>query len=546
MQENKEIRTGQEVKAPSVQHSISRNVITTKTETGKLRNIHGIKSRKKHSRKAVLRAIGIKEMRLKNKKYTVARSDGDNFAIDSVQTVTAAVGTASQAGGMLKTAIKGTSKGVGTIHSMVKSGVKIGSAKDVGRIATSVSGSIKNIAKDTGAKLLRTKIDKSTVTDTGTETIKQGLTELRYIDNARKAVLNTVRTSVKAGYAIKNMPKNTRIQAKKIKKTAKKTVDAAKKVGAVLKKILTSKAGLIVVLAIVGILLLIVLLTGIISAICGMVSGLFAWLAPDGGDTSTETLKSNVSTYISQIQDCETTIQAEIDAIVNGMEPEYRYDGSQIDGLNQFGNSDLQIADYNAVLAVLAKQKYKTVKENGTDDFSFTDDEIRNAVEMFYNFTYRYEYDYCPDWDCSLDKDCLLSLSAGSFYLSGLSYNSYGDYYEVTLQGSTYEHASSMFTQVEIYMLEGGIISGSGYADVSGGIWTMTYNIGSDAYSKIDWDNFYLTVDTVYCNNPNHCYLYGEVVNYNMETVMQKCGFTDEERSIYEVYYEQITILTGG
>lgn len=103
-----------------------------------------------------------------------------------------------------------------------------------------------------------------------------------------------------------------------------------------------------------------------------------------------------------------------------------------------------------------------------------------------------------------------------------------------------------MLTQVEIYMLEGGIISGSGYADVSGGIWTMTYNIGSDAYSKIDWDNFYLTVDTVYCNNPNHCYLYGEVVNYNMETVMQKCGFTDEERSIYEVYYEQITILTGG
>ena len=549
LQENKEICTGREVKAPTVQHSISRDVITTKTETGKLRNIHGIKSRKTHSRKAVFRAIGIKEMRLKNKKYTVARSNGDNFVAESVQTVTMAAATASQAGGILKTAVKNTSSAAGHIATAVKSKrifTRKSSVKDFGRIATGVGGGIKNIAKDTGAQLLRTKIDKSTVTDTGMETLKQGATELRYLNNARKAVLNTARTTVKAGYAVKNMPKNTRIQTRQIKKTTKKTVDAAKKVGAVLKKILTSKVGMFVLLSIVGILLLIVLLTGIISAICGMVSGLFAWLAPDGGDTSTETLKNNVSTYISQIQECETTIQAEIDAIINGMEPEYRYDGSQINGLNQFGNSDLQITDYNAVLAVLATQKYKTVKENGTDNFSFTDEEIRNAVEMFYSFTYRYEYDYCPDWDCSLDEDCLLSLSSGSFYLSDLSYNGYGDYYEVTLQGPTYEHASGMFTQIEIYMLEGGTIGGSGYADVGGGIWTMTYNIGSEAYSQIDWDNFYLTVDTIYCNDSNHCYLYGDVINYVLETVMQKCGFTDEERSVYEVYYEQITILTGG
>ena len=78
-------------------------------------------------------------------------------------------------------------------------------------------------------------------------------------------------------------------------------------------------------------------------------------MCPDG-DTSDETIKNNIGTYISQIQQCETDIQAEIDAVVNSLAPEYRYDGTQIQGLNQFANSKLQLYDYNAVLAVLATQ----------------------------------------------------------------------------------------------------------------------------------------------------------------------------------------------
>lgn len=44
----------------------------------------------------------------------------------------------------------------------------------------------------------------------------------------------------------------------------------------------------------------------------------------------------------------------------------------------------------------------------------------------------------------------------------------------------------------------------------------FTYNIGSDGYHKINWNKFYLTVDTVYCSNPNHKYLCGQVVNYKV------------------------------
>ena len=213
-------------------------------------------------------------------------------------------------------------------------------------------------------------------------------------------------------------------QAQEAKNNVKRVKEAAKKTAATVKKVLTSKVFWILMLVALLVLLVVLLINGIITVICSAVSSLFAWMCPDG-DTSDETIKNNIGTYISQIQQCETDIQAEIDAVVNSLAPEYRYDGTQIQGLNQFANSKLQLYDYNAVLAVLATQKYQKVLEGGTDDFYFTVEEIREAVEMFYSFTYYYGYDYCPNWDCSLDENCLLSLSANSFEISGISYNSY-------------------------------------------------------------------------------------------------------------------------
>jgi len=495
--------------------------------------------------KAVIQNMQKKQLRLKSMKYTIAKADSDNSsAIEMIQAVHSAESTIVQSGGMLKTAIKGTSNGVGTIHSMVHSGVKIGSARDIGNISTAIGGGIKNIAKDTGNQLLKTKIDKSKITDTGTETIKQGFTELRYADNTRKAVLNTARTTVKAGSSVKNMPKNTRAQIQRIKKNAEMARKAAQKTAEVMKKILTSKAGLIIMLALALILVLILLINGIVTVISATVSSMFAWMCPNG-DSSDESIKNNISTYISQIEQIETDIQAEIDAIVNGLSPEYRYDGSQIDGLNKFENSDLSICDYEAVLAILAVQKYQKVIDGETVDFSFTDEEIRNVVDMFYDFSYRYEYDYCPDFDCSIDENCLLSLSAGSFNVTGIIYNPSGNCFDITLRGPTYEHVSSLYAELEIYLTGGGKISGGTYADTANGTWSVTLSIDRESYSKIDWDNFYLTVTTIYCNNPNHCYLYGEVINYDLDTVLENCNFTEEQRELFEIYYLQIKSLMG-
>ncbi len=486
---------------------------------------------------------------LKRKKYIIAKADSEgSAAIEMVQTAESAAETAVQTGGVIRTAVKGTSEGVGKIRTMVKSSVGIGTRKDIGKVATAVGSGLKkgavNLAKDTGNQLLRTQIDKSKITDTGTEAIKQGLTYARYADNARKAVQNTARGAIKTAYAVRNLPKNTAKKAKSIQKNAKRTAEAAKKTASVVVKAVTSKVGIIIILAALLILLIIMLLNGLVTMVVSAIGSLFSWMFPDG-DTSDTTITNNISTYISQIQSRETAVQSEIDSIVNSLSPEYRYDGTQIMGLNVFGNRDLQPYDYNAVLAVLATQKFQSVIDGNTEDFHFTEDEINNALEMFYNFNYYYKYDYCPDWNCSIDEDCLLSLSAGSFTVTGTEYRPESDLYAVTMEGPTYTHCESLYTELEVYMIDGGTIGGSGYASLDNGTWTMTYTFTPDLYEQIDWENFYLTVDTVYCNNPNHCYLYGSVVNYSEETVMRKANFNEDQREIYEVYCEQIQVMGG-
>lgn len=431
---------------------------------------------------------------------------------------------------------------------MVKQGVRLGTARDVGRVAANIGSGIRtgavNAVTDTGNHLLKTKIDKSTITDTGTESMKQGLTELRYADNTRKAVQNTARGTIKTAAAIRNMPAETKAQVQRIRRNVQKARAAAKKSADVIRKVLTSKAGLIVIGAALAIVLIIMLANGLITVLVSAVTSLFSWMFPDGDSTDT-VVQDNISSYISQIHAIQSEKQAEIDEIVNGLSPEYRYDGTVITGLNRYGNNRIEPYDDHAILAVLAVQKFHSIADASTTDFHFTDDEIREAVEQFYNFSYRYEYDYCPDRNCKFDSNCLLSLASGSFYISQINYDIASDTYAVTLNGTTYSQASRFFTRLEIYMADGGKIIGSAYAGVSGGTWQITYNIGGGGYRAIDWNNFYLIVDTTYCNNPNHCYLYGEVENLSEEAVLNKAEFTEDEWEIFEIYKAQILAMGG-
>lgn len=486
---------------------------------------------------------------LKRKKYIIADADSDgSAAIEIGQSVSDAADTVMQTGETIRTAVQKSAAGIGKIHTMVKHGVQLGTARDVGKVAANIGSGIRteiaDAAKQTGTGLLKTKIDKSTTTDTGTESIKQGLTDLRYADNTRKALQNTARGSIKATRAIRNMPRKTRAQIQRIRRRAQKTSQAAKKSVDTVRRVLSTKAGRIVALGGLVVFLSVFLLNGLLTVIVSAAASLFSWLAPDG-DTADTTMQSNIRTYISQIQGIEAEKQREVNGIADSLTPEYKFDGTQITGLNRFGNRTVQPYDNKAVLAVLAVQKFRTVQETGTADFSFTQDEIRTAVEQFFTLNYHYEYSWCPGCDCSKDSDCTLSLADGGFRISGTSYDSEDNSYNVTLTGPTYTHASSMSTKLDFRMNGGGSISGTAAADVGGGTWSVTYCIGADAYDHIDWSKCYLTVDTVYCNNPNHKYLYGQVVNLTEAQVMTKAGFTADEKQIFQAYLEQIRAIGG-
>lgn len=353
-------------------------------------------------KKAILRNMQIKQMRLKNKRYTVAKSDDDNLLSESAELVRSSADTVIQAGESFKNTVAAASSGINSVRSMVKNGVKVGTKKDVGKIFTAVGGGIKNVASDAGNQLLKTKIDKSKITDTGTETVKQGITEIRHINNARKAVLNTTRTTAKAAVAVKNMPSDTRVQIKKIKKNAKRTKDAAVKVFTVVRKALTSKIGIIILLALAVILMLVLLINGLVALVSAAITSLFSWFISEDEDKDTDKILDDYSTSIVEYIEEK---QSEIDEIVEGFVCDKRqyppYD--EITELNQYGNKDIVDIDENSVLAILAVIRYRDLQEDndsGDDEekeikFEFTDDEIQEVIEKFYDFEYRYEYGNC-------------------------------------------------------------------------------------------------------------------------------------------------------
>ncbi len=350
-------------------------------------------------KKAILRNMRIKQMRLKNKRYTVAKSDDDNLLSESAEVIRSSVDTVIQAGETFKNTVAVTANGINSVRSMVKNGVKVGTKKDVGKIFTAVGRGVRNVASDAGNQLLKTKIDKSKITDTGTETVKQGITEIRYIDNARKAVLNTARTTAKTAVAVKNMPRDTRVQVKKIKKNAKRTMEAAVKVFTVVRKALTSKVGIIILLALAIILMLVLLINGLVTLVSAAITSLFSWLISEDESKDTDKILDDYSTSIIEYVEEK---QSEIDDIVDGFVCDKRqyppYD--EITELNQYGNKDIADIDENSVLAILAVIRYRDLQEDGGDEeqeikFEFTDDEIAEVIEKFYDFEYHYEYKNC-------------------------------------------------------------------------------------------------------------------------------------------------------
>ncbi len=338
----------------------------------------------------------------KREKYSSAKMDSDgSAAIEMVQAVQAAGNVAVQAGGILRTAVKCGANGLGGIKTFVRRGVNVGSVKDVGRIATAVNTTVSGAVKGAGNSLLRTKIDKSTITDTGTETIKQGLTELRYADNVRKATVNTAHGISK----LKLKPRKSKyVNQRLIRKNSKK---AARKAAANMRKMIFSKAGLIVLGVAAALLVLILLVNAVITIICSAISSLFSWLFPSSNSsgnskTETEMLYDYRTAVVEYIDDKQQEINDIVDGFVCDKRSYSPY--SEITSLNQFGNKKITTENYNEILAILAVKKYREMDGDSDNmdamELNFTAEEIAETVERFYTFEYSYSYGHCAGNDC--------------------------------------------------------------------------------------------------------------------------------------------------
>ena len=257
------------------------------------------------------------------------------------------------------------------------------------------------------------------------------------------------------------------------------------------------------------------------------------WLCPDG-DSSDAKIAVNIADDLEKIRDGKEKKQAEVDAVKNSLEPEYRYDGSVITGLNKFGESEIKFEDEKKVLALLATKKFHDMSGKKTSDLHFSDEEINDAVKCFYDFNHLTLKEHCPKCDCQKQTGIWLSLSNYDFQITEDYVDSATGKHVLIIQGTTYEYASKYTVHLHINSKFKKEFTGDTNAVVFKGTWKIRLNFNEISYKLIDWDHFNLSADVTYCDNPNHVYLYGAVKNLTEDEALKKAGLTADECMIYQ------------
>lgn len=442
--------------------------------------------------------------------YTIVKDKGDEKAlVDPQQIIDVAQKSIS------------TSKSLSTVPYKTAKGIKTGvvKAKKEGRaIATAVKThkvgryvakkavklgvattktTLKTTATSTRDRILNLQVNKSVTTDTGIEAAKQGATYLRYIDNSKKAASNTVKTVRN----IKNAPHNVKVAIKKSAQTAKKIAKAA-----------TSKGFLMII---VGFFALTILQSSINDSVAGalsVVSSTFSWLADDD-DSLTD--KDILNKYIKVIKDEVKDKQNEVDNVYNNFDCDRREWGSH-DPIEEFRymrfhNAPIDITTtdkYCQVLAMVTAKWYseELLSDTPPDDLKLSKNKIRKMVDEYFDFEHHIEYDYCPHyWDCNHGTIMVGGDVNGTLYYNECYY--------------CYWHGCKEITKW--------VEPKPGRTDYGNG----------DAWER---DVHHMGVRH-FCDNPNHKYLAGGVTNYSTTEVQTRLHFTDDEKAIYQMYYEEIS-----
>lgn len=383
-----------------------------------------------------------------------------------------------------------------SISKNLSSGIKAG-GKLVGKGVTKAA-----IASAAGVKdsVLRMQIDNSKVTDTGIESLKQGISYIRYASNTKKAVSNTIKTSAHTIKNIRNAPQNIRKTVNNVKRSANIVKNTAKATGKIVAKLATSKVFWILLIAVVGILIFQMLATSFISSASGVIGGIFGWLDDDKDE------KDLLNDYINIVSEYTHDQQDKIDDIYYDFEPD-KQEYEPYSPIWEFRDSRFKYdqirINEREVIALVAAKWYtdELSSDDPPDDLKLKKQELKKMVDNFFDFEYHYEYDYCPHSGCCHFDQIMVGgdIDSGSVYISDAWYC------------DLYYHGCKRIFK-----------------------W-----ITKDADGNWDFENP-VDGDRNFCDNPNHQYLAGKVEYYSADTVMNNLGFSADEREWYQTYLDTI------
>ena len=499
-----------------------------------------VSDRDKREFKLKRRLVRVPSQRIKTSAKTDIGSLGGNTRPELLSYV--------QSQGTIRTAVKWRNNGSGRIQTAVNREIATLPEKDTHMISDAAKRTADGAVKKTISSIVNTGSENNAAADTGTESVKMAVRDIKIADKARQTIRSKTKSGIQNFRNIKRSKADIKADVRKIREKIirrRKSKKAGiihklttasesdnRRISSKIRSIVMSKGFIVIVGGAVGLLVFLTILSGVIIMILSTISSTLSWLFPkDSSESKEEHLKS----YIETVEEIQADIQTSLDEEFS-YTPEYRYDGSEITALKQYGNTTLAV-DEAAVISAAA------VIEYGKESDEVEYDTLESVMESFYSSTRSTHNGYCPGHDCKRDENVELKISDSDFSVTGRTYEGSSDSYLVTFRGNCNEHTSSVDIDIKIAM-DDGAITGNSYACISGSNWDDTFRIGSAGYSKIDWNDITIKATTIYCNDPDHTYYTGEVINYDIETALDNLDFTEDQRELFWMYYD--CVKEGG
>ena len=357
------------------------------------------------------------------------------------------------------------------------------------KIGTTVRQKAGNVLKGNVRSMIKTRADNTTVSDTGTEAAKDSLTTYRRAETAAKTAAAAVFGTARTAESIKDTPKEVKRDVQKlresiIRKKREKQLKKRKKsrVPIFSGKSETSISDSVVAKKGKG-LLLIAAAVGVIFLFLVLIYGLLPMIAMVIINLFKWFIPDGTTTEKEIIEGYQQMVKNAETAVIANIDADVGY----VPEYRYDGSEITGLKQYAGITlnvdenAVIAAAAVKQF-EAGADTLTETD--ISAIIHDFYEIKVTKTHGYCPGHDCKKRVERVPSTSSSA-------------------SGSDSEPAVT--------------------------------DTDSVAYTERE---------VTYCDNPNHTYYNAEIEYRDIGEVLDRLGFSSEQKELYEMYYGGLS--SGG